>query len=177
MSRIGKMPVVIPSGVELKIDKQNVQAKGKLGTLTREFHKDVLIEIKDGEIIVKPTSKTRSAGAIWGMSRALLSNMVKGVSEGYQKVLEINGVGYRAAVSGKNLNLTLGFSHPVDYPLPDGIEVKVEKNTRVIVKGLDPEIIGKVCAEIRAFRPPEPYKGKGVRYEGEYIVRKEGKKK
>ncbi|MBF0194293.1 MAG: 50S ribosomal protein L6 [Magnetococcales bacterium] len=177
MSRIGKKPVTIPSGVELKIDKQSVQVKGKLGTLTREFHKHVLLEINNNEVNVKLNSKKRDAYAIWGLSRALLNNMVVGVSDGFQKVLEINGVGYRAAVSGKVLKLTLGFSHPVDYPLPDGIEVKVEKTTRVIVKGIDPEVIGKVCAEIREFRPPEPYKGKGIRYEGEYILRKEGKKK
>jgi large subunit ribosomal protein L6 len=177
MSRIGKMPVTIPNGVDLKIDKQNVQVKGKLGTVSREFHPNVRLEASNGEAKVVVASESRSTGAIWGLSRALLNNMVVGVSEGFQKVLEINGVGYRAAVSGRTLQLTLGFSHPVNYPLPDGIEVKVEKNTRVIVKGVDPEVIGRVCAEIREFRPPEPYKGKGIRYEGEYILRKEGKKK
>jgi large subunit ribosomal protein L6 len=177
MSRIGKKPVVIPSGVDLKIDKQNVMVKGKLGTISREFHPDVQLEINNGEAQVNLVSGKRGSGAIWGLSRALLSNMVIGVSEGFQKVLEINGVGYRAAAQGKVLKLTLGFSHPVNYQLPEGIEVKVEKSTRVIVKGIDPEVIGKVCAEIRKFRPPEPYKGKGIRYEGEYILRKEGKKK
>jgi large subunit ribosomal protein L6 len=177
MSRIGKSPVTIPTGVELKVNKQNVQVKGKLGSISRDFHSDVTIHLENSEVLVKKVSDGRGSNAIWGMSRALLNNMVVGVSEGFQKVLEINGVGYRAAVKGKTLNLTLGFSHPVDYPLPEGIEVKVEKNTRVIVKGIDPEIIGRVCAEIRAYRPPEPYKGKGIRYEGEYILRKEGKKK
>ena len=177
MSRIGKMPVAIPSGVELKIDKRNVQVKGKLGTLTREFHEYVQLEVNNGAVDVKLISKKRHTSAIWGLSRALLNNMIVGVSEGFQKVLEINGVGYRAAVNGKVLQLTLGFSHPVEYSLPDGIEVNVEKTTRVIVKGIDPEVIGKVCAEIREFRPPEPYKGKGIRYEGEHITRKEGKKK
>ncbi|MBF0358084.1 MAG: 50S ribosomal protein L6 [Magnetococcales bacterium] len=177
MSRIGKQPVAIPSGVELTINKQSVQVKGKLGTLKRDFHEFVQLEVNNGEAQVKLVSKKREALAIWGLSRVLLNNMVVGVSEGFQKVLEIQGVGYRAAVSGKVLKLTLGFSHPVDYTLPDGIEVKVEKTTRLIVKGIDPEIIGQVCAEIREFRPPEPYKGKGIRYEGEYILRKEGKKK
>ena len=177
MSRIGKMPVAIPNGVEVKIDKQSVQVKGKLGSIQRNFHQDVTLEIVNGQAQVNLVSKSRGAKAIWGLSRALLNNMVVGVSEGFQKVLEIQGVGYRAAVSGKVLKLTLGFSHPVNYPLPDGIEVKVEKTTRVIVKGIDPEVIGRVCAEIREYRPPEPYKGKGIRYEGEYILRKEGKKK
>ncbi len=177
MSRIGKKPVTIPDGVELKIDKQKVQAKGKLGTLQREFHQDVRLELANNEVQVKLVAKKRDSVAIWGLSRALLNNMVVGVSEGFQKIMEINGVGYRAAVQGKVLKLTLGLSHPVDYPLPDGVEVKVEKNTRLIVNGIDPEVIGKVCAEIRKFRPPEPYKGKGIRYEGEYILRKEGKKK
>ncbi|MBF0382627.1 MAG: 50S ribosomal protein L6 [Magnetococcales bacterium] len=177
MSRIGKRPVTIPSGVELKIDKQSVQVKGKLGTLKREFHEYVQLEVNNNEVNVKLNSKKRDAVAVWGLSRALLNNMVVGVSDGFQKVMEINGVGYRAAVSGKILKLTLGFSHPVDYPLPEGVEVKVEKTTRLIIKGIDPEVIGSVCADIRKFRPPEPYKGKGIRYEGEYIVRKEGKKK
>ncbi|MBF0456188.1 MAG: 50S ribosomal protein L6 [Magnetococcales bacterium] len=177
MSRIGKNPVTIPSGVEIKINKQNVHVKGKLGSISRDFHSNVLIEIENETVVVKPSASNRANTAIWGLSRALLNNMVKGVSEGFEKVLEINGVGYRAAVSGRSLQLTLGFSHPVNYLLPDGIEVVVEKNTRVIVKGIDPEVIGQVCAEIRQYRPPEPYKGKGIRYEGEYILRKEGKKK
>lgn len=177
MSRVGKKSIAIPKDVELKIEDRTVQVKGKLGTLTREFPPSVEFAISNQEIRVTLTADKRKEFALWGLSRVLLNNMVIGVSKGFEKVLEINGVGYRAAVQGKVLQLTLGLSHPVDYLLPEGIEVHVEKNTRVIVKGIDPELIGQVCAEIRKFRPPEPYKGKGIRYEGEYILRKEGKKK
>ena len=177
MSRIGKKPVTIPTGVDVKIDNQRIFVKGKLGEIEREIHPSVVVEIVGSEVQVKMVNDRRSDKSIWGLSRALINNMVLGVSEGFQKVLEINGVGYRAAVSGNAVQLTLGFSHPVVYPIPAGITVSVEKNTRVTVKGINPEVIGKVCAEIREFRPPEPYKGKGIRYEGEHILRKEGKKK
>lgn len=178
MSRIGKKPVSVPQGVEVKISDQLVEVKGKLGTLSRSFHPLVRIDREGDELkVVLRNPKRTGDRAVWGLSRSLLDNMVVGVSTGFTKTLEIYGVGYRAAVSGKVLQLSLGFSHPVDFPIPDGLQVMVEKNTVIQVSGSDIEVIGQACAEIRQFRPPEPYKGKGVRYAGEYVVRKEGKKK
>jgi len=178
MSRIGKKTVPIPQGVEVKIDKQIVTTKGKLGTLSRPFHKNIHVSLIEKGIQVEvKNSERRENRALWGLSRSLLSNMVTGVSQGFSRVLEIQGIGYRASIKGKTLQLILGFSHPINYNLPDGVTAKVERNTLITVSGMNPEVIGQACADIRAFRPPEPYKGKGVRYAGEYVVKKEGKKK
>ena len=177
MSRIGKLPISVPKGVEVTIENQTVMVKGKLGTLTREFHAGVQISQEGDQLTVLPRSEGRESGAVWGLSRALLNNMVKGVSEGFSKTLEIIGVGYRATVEGRNLRLNLGFSHPIDFKLPDGVDASVDKNTILMIKGMDIERIGQTCAEIRAYRKPEPYKGKGVCYAGEKILRKVGKKK
>lgn len=177
MSRIGKQPVIVPQGVEVTIKNQTVTVKGKLGMLSREFHPTVTIKRQDAELVVESQGKGRVGSALWGLSRALLANMVTGVAEGFTKNLEIQGVGYRAQVEGNNLKLALGFSHDVLHPIPDGLTVKVEKNTLLSVSGHDREVLGQFCAEVRSYRPPEPYKGKGVRYQGEYVLRKEGKKK
>ncbi|MEG3639779.1 50S ribosomal protein L6 [Magnetococcus sp. PR-3] len=177
MSRIGKQPVTVPDGVDLKIDGTVVTAKGKLGELTREFHEAISFTQEGAAVNVAVDNNEKKSSALWGLSRSLLNNMVVGVSQGFSKQLEIQGVGYRAAVKGRTLELTLGFSHPVNYELPKGLEATVEKNTLITIKGADKEVLGQACAEIRSWRPPEPYKGKGVRYVGEYILRKEGKKK
>ncbi|MEJ2014819.1 MAG: 50S ribosomal protein L6 [Limibacillus sp.] len=177
MSRVGINPVTVPSGVELKIDGAVVTAKGKLGQLSFEFSDQVFVAFDDGKVTVKPANDTKKARALWGTTRARIANLVEGVSEGFKKELEIVGVGYRASVQGKSLNLQLGFSHDVNYPIPEGISIKCEKPTSVEITGADKQQVGQVAAEIRAYRPPEPYKGKGVRYADEYILRKEGKKK
>ncbi|MEJ1995939.1 MAG: 50S ribosomal protein L6 [Limibacillus sp.] len=177
MSRVGINPVTVPSGVELKIDGAVVTAKGKLGQLSFEFSDQVFVAFDDGKVTVKPANDTKKARALWGTTRARIANLVEGVSEGFKKELEIVGVGYRASVQGKSLNLQLGFSHDVNYPIPEGISIKCEKPTSVEITGADKQQVGQVAAEIRAYRPPEPYKGKGVRYVDEYILRKEGKKK
>ena len=177
MSRIGKHPVVIPDGVTVNVDGQAVTAKGKRGELKVTLADDVEIAQEDKAVTIKPRNASKRARTMWGMSRTLVSNIVTGVSEGFTKNLEIEGVGYRAQVQGKNLVLQLGFSHDVNYPIPDGIEIACERPTAIAVSGHDRQKVGQVAAEIRSFRPPEPYKGKGVRYEGEYILRKEGKKK
>lgn len=177
MSRIGKKPVPVPSDVDVKISDQDVEVKGKLGTLSRRFGPEVEIR-KEGDVLVlNLKGKGKRANALWGLSRSLLFNMVKGVSEGFTKVLEIQGVGYRATVVGNMVQLSLGYSHPVEMALPLGVSAKVDKNTVITFTCIDKQKLGQVCAEIREFRPPEPYKGKGIRYSGEYIVRKEGKKK
>ncbi|HIJ85769.1 MAG: LSU ribosomal protein L6P [Magnetococcales bacterium] len=177
MSRIGKKPVPVPKGVDVKISNQNVEVKGKLGTMQHKF--DSLIEIRQegDDLLLSLRGQEKKSMALWGLSRSLLFNMVKGVSEGFSKVLEIQGVGYRAAVNGRTMQLSLGYSHPVEMLLPDGVNAKVEKNTLITFTGMDKQQLGQVCAEIREMRPPEPYKGKGIRYVGEHIVRKEGKKK
>lgn len=177
MSRIGKQPIPVPQGVDVSIENQTIVVKGKLGSLSRSFPAQVQVTRDGDQLIVQPRGDARESKALWGLTRALLNNMVKGVSVGFTKTLEIVGVGYRAAVDGRVLKLNLGFSHPVDYPLPDGIEAVVDKNTIVMIKGIDLERIGQTCAEIRAYRTPEPYKGKGVSYAGERILRKVGKKK
>ncbi|MBF0294440.1 MAG: 50S ribosomal protein L6 [Magnetococcales bacterium] len=177
MSRIGKQPISIPKGVEVSIEKQTIVVKGKLGSLTRIIPDQIQVS-RDGDfLMVTPRNQGKEHWALWGLCRALLSNMVKGVSDGFTKSLEVVGVGYRAAVEGRVLKLNLGFSHPVDFPLPDGIEAVVDKNTLIMIKGIDLERIGQTCAEIRAYRLPEPYKGKGVLYAGEKVIRKVGKKK
>ncbi len=177
MSRVGQKPVAVPEGTEIQIVDQLVRAKGKLGERSVTLPREVEISQEDNQIWVKPRGESKRARAMWGTSQSILSNLVAGVSEGYSKTLEITGVGYRAAVQGKTLNLQLGFSHDVNYPIPEGIEIKCENQTTIEVSGADKQAVGQVAAEIRAFRKPEPYKGKGIRYRGEQILRKEGKKK
>ncbi|MGC2409140.1 MAG: 50S ribosomal protein L6 [Methyloceanibacter sp.] len=177
MSRIGKKPVAIPGGVTASLDGQVVSVKGPKGELKHVLVEGVIAKLDKGSIEVAPREDTQTARAMWGMSRTLLANLVTGVTEGFTKKLEITGVGYRAAVQGSNLQLQLGYSHDVAYPIPQGIQVQCPKPTEIIVTGIDKQKVGQVAAEIRRFRPPEPYKGKGVRYAGEFILRKEGKKK
>lgn len=177
MSRIGKNPVPVPSDVTINVSGQQITAKGKLGELSVVLVDEVLAELNEGKVVVKPRENSQRARAMWGMSRSLVSNLVQGVSTGFIRNLEIEGVGYRAAVQGKDLVLQLGFSHEVRYPIPAGIKVACERPTAISISGADARAVGQMAAEIRAYRPPEPYKGKGVRYEGEYVRRKEGKKK
>jgi large subunit ribosomal protein L6 len=177
MSRIGKKSVPIPAGVTASVVGQQVSVKGPKGELQVVLNDQVLAKMEQGAIKVDPKDKSKLARSSWGMSRTLVANLMKGVTEGYSKSLEINGVGYRAALNGKVLQLNLGFSHDVHYPVPAGIEIKVPKPTEIVVSGIDKQRVGQVAAEIREYRGPEPYKGKGVKYAGEYIFRKEGKKK
>ncbi|MDE0704535.1 MAG: 50S ribosomal protein L6 [Rhodospirillaceae bacterium] len=177
MSRIGKEPVKIPGGVDVMIDGLLVTAKGKLGEESFRLSEDVAVSQQDGALTVLPANDGKRARNMWGTTRSQLQNIVTGVSEGFTYNLEIQGVGYRAAVQGKTLNLQLGYSHDIDYPIPDGISVSVERNVSIEVKGSNKAAVGQFCSEVRAFRPPEPYKGKGVRYRDEYVMRKEGKKK
>ena len=177
MSRIGKRPVVVPSGVTATVEGQTVKMKGPKGQLQLVIHDDVDVKLDGNAVKVAPRGETKRARAMYGTSRANIANLVTGVTKGFEKKLEINGVGYRAAVQGKVLNLTLGFSHAVNFPIPDGISMETPSQTEIIIKGIDRQKIGQVCAKIRAIRPPEPYKGKGVRYSGEQITLKEGKKK
>jgi large subunit ribosomal protein L6 len=177
MSRVGKYPVEIPEGVEVAIAGQVLTAKGKLGALSLALSADVTTSLEGRRVVVAPNSAARPARMMWGTTRALIANMVRGVSAGYARTMEITGTGYRASVQGKNLVLNLGYSHEVVYPVPDGIRITCEKPTSVRVEGVDKRLVGQVAAEIRRFRPPEPYKGKGVKYEAEQIRRKEGKKK
>ncbi len=177
MSRVGKTPITIPSGVEFRFESGLATAKGKLGTLERKISPLVKVSVKDKIINVEPIQNSNECNAIWGTERANLNNLVQGVSEGFKKELEINGVGYRAQVQGKDLVLQLGFSHEIRYPVPEGITIKCEKPTHIIVSGADRQKVGQVAAEIREYRKPEPFKGKGVKYVNEYIFRKEGKKK
>jgi large subunit ribosomal protein L6 len=177
MSRIGKIPVPVPDGVNVQIVGQDVTAKGKLGELSMCLVPEVTIEQGDDGLVVRPTDDSRVASQMWGLSRSLVNNLVVGVSEGFQINLEIQGVGYRATVQGKSLNLDLGYSHQVQYPIPEGIKIACAKPTLISVQGADRQRVGQVAAEIRGFRKPEPYKGKGIRYEGENVRRKEGKKK
>jgi len=175
MSRIGKMPVDMPSGVDVQVDGTHVTVKGSKGELSRQFNDRVSFSIEDGVITVVREDDTRESRALHGLSRALLANMVQGVSEGFSKVLEIQGVGYRASLKGSDIELLVGFSHPVDVKAPKGITFEVPEPTRVVVSGIDKEQVGQVAADIRKVRPPEPYKGKGIRYAGEYVRRKAGK--
>jgi len=177
MSRIGKKPVAVPQGVQVNVDGQTVTAKGPKGQLSVVLVDQVAAEMADGAVAVQPRDDSKQARAMWGMSRTLVQNIMTGVTQGFEKRLEIEGVGYRAQVQGKNLNLALGYSHDVTYPIPDGIQVVATKPTEIVVSGIDKQKVGQVAAEIRRWRPPEPYKGKGVRYGGEFIFRKEGKKK
>jgi len=177
MSRIGKKPVPIPSGVTANVEGQTVKVKGPKGAMQVVLPDDVEIKMDEGAVKVDPRNETKRARAMWGTSRTLVANLVTGVTKGFEKKLEITGVGYRAALQGKNLQISLGYSHEVLYPVPEGITIAAPKPTEIVVTGIDKQKVGQVAAEIRAFRPPEPYKGKGVKYAGEYIFRKEGKKK
>ena len=177
MSRIGKKPVAVPSGVTASLDGRTVKAKGPKGELEFVVNENVLVDFENNEFSLKPANDTKEARQLWGMSRTMIENTLKGVSEGFSKTLEISGVGYRAAMQGRNLQLALGFSHDVVYEPPQGVEIKVTKPTEVVVSGHDKQAVGQVAAEIRSYRPPEPYKGKGIKYADEVIYRKEGKKK
>ena len=177
MSRVGKNPVEVPSGVEVAVKGSIVSAKGKMGTLEYVATKDVQLTLEDGKIVVKPVNNSKRARSMWGTARSRVQSIVTGVAEGFKKYLAINGVGYRAAVQGSDLVLQLGYSHDVIYPIPAGIEIKCEKPTAITISGADKQKVGQVAAEIRGFRKPEPYKGKGIKYDGEIIRRKEGKKK
>lgn len=177
MSRVGKHPVPVPAGVEIRVADQTLTAKGKLGQLSMAISADIAATVEDGHVVVKPANDTKRARVLWGTTRALVSNMVTGVSKGFTVGLEINGVGYRAAVQGKNLNLQLGYSHDIVFPIPEDVAITCEKPTAISVTGADKQRVGAVAAKIRSFRGPEPYKGKGVKYTTETIRRKEGKKK
>ena len=177
MSRTGKKPVAIPAGVTATIEAGALSVKGPKGTLSMPLTGEVNYAIEDGQIAVTPVNNSKRARSFWGMQRTLIANLVTGVTEGYTKVLEITGVGYRANSQGKTLKLQLGYSHDVDYAVPEGIEIKTPDNTTVEISGIDKQLVGQVAAEIRRWRKPEPYKGKGIKYRGEYIFRKEGKKK
>jgi len=177
MSRIGKKAVAIPSGVTASVDGQTVKMKGPKGALELVLPAEVSAKMEKGSIKVDPRNETKRARSMWGTSRTLVSNLVTGVTKGFEKKLEITGVGYRAALQGKNLQIALGYSHDVIFPIPTGITIVTPKPTEVVISGIDRQQVGQVAAEIRGFRKPEPYKGKGVKYAGEYIFRKEGKKK
>ncbi len=177
MSRVGQTPVEVPSGVEVKVDGRRVTATGKLGELSLMLVDEVDLAREDDKLIVSPRNESKRARAMWGTTRSLLDNIVRGVHEGFTVVLEISGVGYRAVIDGSELVLQLGYSHEIRYPVPDGITITSERPTHIAVSGADRQKVGQVAAEIRAYRKPEPYKGKGIRYRDEYIIRKEGKKK
>ncbi len=175
MSRIGKLPVVIPSGVKISLDGNALTVTGPKGTLTQSLHQRMTIAVETEQIVVTSPAENKQDGALHGLTRALINNMVIGVTNGFQKDLEINGVGYRAEIKGKVLTLSLGYSHPINYELPEGISVEVEKQTKLSVKGIDKQLVGSAAAKIRSYRKPEPYKGKGIKYADERIMRKAGK--
>lgn len=177
MSRTGKKPVTVPSGVTASIADGQLSVKGPKGTLAMPLADEVTYSVEDGKIAVQPANDSKRARAFWGMQRTLIANLITGVTEGYSKKLLITGVGYRANAQGKTLKLQLGYSHDVDFAVPDGIEIKTPDNTTVEISGIDKQQVGQVAAEIRRWRKPEPYKGKGIKYAGEFIFRKEGKKK
>ena len=177
MSRVGKRPVAIPSGVTASVEGQTVKVKGPKGQLQFVVHDDVEVRSESGAIKVAPRIETNRAQAMYGTARAQVANLVEGVTKGFEKKLEITGVGYRAALQGKNLQIALGYSHDVIFAIPEGIAITTPKPTEILITGIDKQKVGQVAAEIRSFRPPEPYKGKGVKYANEYIFRKEGKKK
>ena len=175
MSRLGKIPVAIPAGVQVKIDGQRVDVKGTKGTLTRHLHPEIKAEVKEGKVHFTPVMDGEQVKALWGLNRVLVANMIIGVSQGYRKELEIVGVGYKAEMKGKDLQLSTGYSRPVPVKVPKGITFAVDNQTKIIIDGCDKEMVGQTAAEIRKIRPPEPYKGKGVKYAGEHIRRKAGK--
>jgi len=177
MSRVGKKPVPVPSGVTATVDGQLVKVKGAKGELSFLVPEEVSVALENGAVSVNPRDESKTARAKWGMSRAQVANLVEGVSKGFEKRLEINGVGYKAAVAGKVLKLSLGYSHDIDYAIPAGVTITTPKPTEVVVAGIDKQVVGQTAAEIREYRGPEPYKGKGVKYSDEFIFRKEGKKK
>jgi len=177
MSRVGKYPVELPAGVQVAVASGRLTVKGRLGEMSLDLSNEIEGTVEGNSFVVKPRGNGTPARMMWGTTRALIANMVQGVSTGYTKSLEITGTGYRAAVAGANLEMNLGFSHPVVYPVPEGIKITCERPTAIKVEGVDKRLVGQVAAEIRSFRPPEPYKGKGVRYTDEQIRRKEGKKK
>jgi len=175
MSRIGRMPIEIPKGVDVKIDGNVVTVKGQKGTLTKEFHKDMIIKVEDGKVLVQRPSEQKLHKSLHGLTRSLINNMIEGVTNGFQKNLEINGVGYRAQKQGNKIVLTLGYSHPVEMEEPAGITVEIPAQNKLVVKGIDKQAVGEFAAKIRAKRPPEVYGGKGIKYDYEVIRRKEGK--
>jgi large subunit ribosomal protein L6 len=175
MSRIGKLPISLPGGVEVKLGTGGLQVKGPKGTLSAKLPEQISVEVSDSEILFTRLDESRQSRALHGLARALCANLVTGVTEGFKKALEIRGIGYRASVSGKTLNLLLGYSHPVDMPIPEGLSVSVENGVNLVVEGIDKQLVGQFAADIRAKRPPEPYKGKGVRYVDEQVRRKVGK--
>ena len=177
MSRVGKKPVAVPSGVTANIEGQTIKVKGPKGALQVVLHGDVSAKLEGGSVRVDPRNESQQARAMWGTYRALVAKLIEGVTKGYQRKLEISGVGYRAALQGKNLQLQLGYAHDIVYPIPEGVTIVVPKPTEIVITGIDAQKVGQAAAEIRAFRKPEPYKGKGVKYSGEFIFRKEGKKK
>ncbi|TWA64330.1 LSU ribosomal protein L6P [Azospirillum brasilense] len=177
MSRIGKHPVPVPAGVDVSVNGQQVSAKGKLGSLSLTLIDDITAKLEDGKVVVAPANDSKRARIMWATSRTLINNMVTGVNQGFTINLEINGVGYRAAVQGKELVMQLGYSHDVKFPIPEGITIKCDKPTAISVSGFDKQKVGQVAAEIRGWKKPEPYKGKGIKYDTETIIRKEGKKK
>jgi large subunit ribosomal protein L6 len=177
MSRIGKHPVPVPAGVTVAVEGNTVRVKGKLGELAQVLPPEVTVALEGGRIVVRPRSTEQRAKAMWGLSRSLVANLVKGVTEGFERKLEINGVGYRAASDGKILTLQLGYSHDIKYAIPPDIKITCESPTQITISGADKQKVGQIAAEIRGFRKPEPYKGKGIKYAEEIILRKEGKKK
>ncbi|MCE2493319.1 MAG: 50S ribosomal protein L6 [Alphaproteobacteria bacterium] len=177
MSRIGQRPVPVPQDVTVEVSGQEMTARGPMGELSMTLVEEVLASLEDDEIVIKPRDNSKRSRTMWGMQRTLVDNLVRGVSQGFSVELEIIGVGYRAAVEGRTLNLQMGYSHEINYPIPEDIDIKCERPTAVSISGMDRQKVGQVAAEIRAFRKPEPYKGKGIRYVGEYVFRKEGKKK
>jgi large subunit ribosomal protein L6 len=177
MSRVGKKAVVIPAGVTANVEGQTVKVKGPKGAVQLTLHGDVGVKLESGGLKVDPRNETKSARALWGTSRALIANLMTGVTKGFEQRLEITGVGYRASVQGRNLQIQLGYSHDIVHPIPDGITIVTPKPTEIVVTGIDKQKVGQVAANIRDYRPPEPYKGKGIKYAGEFIFRKQGKKK
>ncbi len=177
MSRIGKKPVAVPAGVTVALDGTDLSVKGPKGELALTFVPEVLASLEDNLLSVNPKDQTKRSRSMWGMQRTLVQNMIEGVTTGFSKKLELKGVGYRAQMKGKDLNLQLGFSHDVLFPVPEGIKIETPDQTTIVVSGIDKQMVGQTAAKIREYRKPEPYKGKGVKYEGEYVFRKEGKKK
>ena len=177
MSRIGKKPVAVPSGITANVEGQTVKIKGPKGALQVVLHDDVSVKLDGGQIQVDPRFETKRARSQWGTSRTLIANLIAGVTKGFEQKLEINGVGYRASIQGKNLQIALGYSHDIVYPIPEGITIATPRPVEIVITGSDRQKVGQVAAEIRDYRPPEPYKGKGIKYAGERIFRKEGKKK